>query len=72
MIKRGERPCKEIGITVIDVPYWWDKKKESLMATIKMKRPDLIQEDTSKFDPIPEIKPMTLAKTNLATCDPVS
>ncbi len=27
--------CLGYGITVIEVPYWWDLSKESLMATIK-------------------------------------
>ena len=34
--------CKENGITLIEVPYWWDKEKSSLMATIHEKRQDLI------------------------------
>ena len=34
--------CKEKGITLIEIPYWWDFKKESLIATIHQYRPDLI------------------------------
>jgi hypothetical protein len=30
------------GITLIEIPYWWDFKKESLIATIHQVRPDLI------------------------------
>ncbi len=26
--------CNEAGITLVLVPYWWDTKKQSLMATI--------------------------------------
>lgn len=39
--------CAMNGITLIEVPYWWDFKKESLMATIHQLRQDLV--------PLPEI-----------------
>jgi len=26
--------CQEIGITLIEVPYWWDRTKESLLIII--------------------------------------
>jgi ATP-dependent DNA ligase len=32
---------KKIGITLIEVPYWWDRKYESLASTIYSQRPDL-------------------------------
>src|SRR4051812_43605229 len=32
------------GITLIEVPYWWNFNKESLAATIHNVRPDLISE----------------------------
>jgi hypothetical protein len=32
--------CNAIGITVVEVPYWWDSQSvESLVATIRQKRP---------------------------------
>jgi hypothetical protein len=34
--------CKERGITLIEIPYWWDLQKDSLAATIHINRPDLI------------------------------
>jgi hypothetical protein len=34
--------CKEKNIVLIDIPYWWDRNKESLMATIHKYRPDLV------------------------------
>ncbi len=34
--------CHDEGITLIAVPYWWDKKVSSLKATIQQVRPDLI------------------------------
>ena len=36
------KACSSNGISLIEVPYWWDFTKESLMATIHQKRPDLI------------------------------
>lgn len=32
--------CRKHGVTLVIVPYWWDKKKESLVKTIKQLRPD--------------------------------
>jgi hypothetical protein len=32
------------GITLIEVPYWWDRKNESLAATVYNQRPDLFTE----------------------------
>ena len=32
-----------IGITLIEVPYWWDKKADSLAATIYRARPDVLK-----------------------------
>jgi len=34
--------CKAHGITLIEIPYWWDFEKESLLATIHSFRSDLI------------------------------
>jgi hypothetical protein len=31
--------CHEKGITLVEVPYWWDDSKESLLATIQQLRP---------------------------------
>eukprot|EP01027_Heterolobosea_sp_BB2_P026356 GEZU01040587.1.p1 GENE.GEZU01040587.1~~GEZU01040587.1.p1 ORF type:complete len:509 (-),score=114.87 GEZU01040587.1:129-1430(-) len=33
--------CKDAGITLITVPYWWDRSIESLAAAIYSARPDL-------------------------------
>lgn len=56
-IKRDEErriACKELGITLIEIPHWWDETERkckkifcsyfflvSLLATILQKRPDL-------------------------------
>lgn len=34
--------CQELGITLIEIPYWWDRSKTSLLATIHQYRPDLV------------------------------
>ncbi len=34
--------CVMAGITLIEIPYWWDNKKDSLMASIHAARPDVI------------------------------
>jgi hypothetical protein len=31
------------GITLIPIPFWWNKSVESLTATIRTHRPDLLQ-----------------------------
>jgi len=36
--------CEKYGITLIEVPYWWDKQRESLAATLRLQRPGLLPE----------------------------
>lgn len=38
--KREE--CKNRNISLIEIPFWWDGKPESLIATIHRIRPDVI------------------------------
>jgi hypothetical protein len=40
--KAKKELCEREGITLINIPYWWDKASESLAATIFELRPDLI------------------------------
>ena len=47
-----EMKCKEAGITLIHIPYWWDKQKSSLVATIRQYRSDLLKQELSGT-PIP-------------------
>lgn len=35
--------CKKFGITLIEVPYWWDYKKESIVELVRQTRADLIE-----------------------------
>ncbi len=43
--------CKEYGITLIEIPYWWSKKENTLVATIAQSRPDIFL--SSDEQPIP-------------------
>eukprot|EP00026_Physarum_polycephalum_P001762 Phypoly_transcript_01764.p1 GENE.Phypoly_transcript_01764~~Phypoly_transcript_01764.p1 ORF type:complete len:946 (-),score=154.63 Phypoly_transcript_01764:299-3136(-) len=43
-----------LGITLITVPIWWDYKKESLIATIKKYKPDLLPMEQVSVAPISE------------------
>jgi hypothetical protein len=52
-----EKLCKENGITLVQVPYWWDRKYETLAATIYSHRPDLFQEPPLGT-PIPLTEPL--------------
>jgi hypothetical protein len=44
--------ASNMGITLISIPFWWDKSVASLEATIHYYRPDLIQA-TPSGKPIP-------------------
>jgi len=43
--------CLNHGIHLINIPYWWNGKMESLVATIASKRPDIF--GSVPFEPIP-------------------
>jgi hypothetical protein len=47
---------KQIGITLIEVPHWWDREKSSLIATIHKHCPHLIK-DPVLASPIPDKDP---------------
>ena len=52
-----------IGITLIEVPYWWDKQVSSLASTIYNTRPDLFDTKPQGIA-IPSIPPsLTKDKT---------
>jgi hypothetical protein len=44
--------CDQYGITLIEVPYWWNGKQDSLLATIYNHRPDVVT-DPGNAQPIP-------------------
>ena len=52
--KEKKEICKQNGITLIEIPYWWDKQLSSLIATIHQQRKDLIFDNNIKEEnPIP-------------------
>ncbi len=48
--------CQQAGITLIDIPYWWDHKLASLMATIHKIRPDIFP-----LPPPPTVTPIPIS-----------
>ncbi len=36
--------CKQNGITLIEIPYWWRRDTPSLVATIKLHRSELLED----------------------------
>lgn len=45
--------CREKEITLIEIPYWWDKQKSSLASTIHKERNDLLTLCHTGSEPIP-------------------
>jgi len=51
------RACIGAGISLVEIPYWWDDNKDSLAATISEVRPDLIPKGTVTTTPVPLTPP---------------
>jgi hypothetical protein len=34
--------CKDNGITLINIPYWWDGTKDQLISTIRQYQPNFL------------------------------
>lgn len=54
--------CKKLGITLITVPFWWDRDTDSIAATIHAYRPDLIPSPPPNSKPIPTEMPPKFKK----------
>lgn len=46
------KACAEQGITLIEIPYWWDKSKASVIASIIKVRPELESQMSTDVRPI--------------------
>eukprot|EP01114_Cavostelium_apophysatum_P023178 TRINITY_DN8651_c0_g1_i2.p1 TRINITY_DN8651_c0_g1~~TRINITY_DN8651_c0_g1_i2.p1 ORF type:complete len:204 (+),score=25.24 TRINITY_DN8651_c0_g1_i2:617-1228(+) len=53
--------CEKNGITLIEVPHWWDLRKEPIIGSIKAVRPDLLTEHP-KYHPISKGQPSNYTK----------
>lgn len=42
--------CESLGITLVEVPSWWDKSRESLYEVIKKYRPEIDMKFPIKYD----------------------
>jgi len=51
--KEKRELCEQNGITLIEIPFWWDTTKSSLQATIAKVRPDLFPHSTISGNVIP-------------------
>jgi hypothetical protein len=57
--------ASQLGITLISIPFWWDRSSNSLVSTIQYYRPDLGVGDSSskgKAPPIPLEMPIRFKK----------
>ncbi len=52
----------DLGVTLIPVPYWWDRSHESLAPFIRSHRPDITVVATSQFKEIPATPPRVIVR----------
>ena len=48
-MEQKKEKCAKESVTLVVIPYWWDCQKESLAATLKSIRPDLVPNATGSF-----------------------
>jgi hypothetical protein len=56
--------ASQFGITVISIPFWWDRSSDSLASTIEYYRPD-INLQAKKALPIPPEMPDRFKKARM-------
>ncbi len=66
VVQRDEQKrllCAQDGITLVVIPFWWNRKVESVLVTIHNERPDIKLPSTLlKGAPIPTEMPTILVK----------
>jgi hypothetical protein len=50
--------ASQFGITVISIPFWWDRSSNSLASTIEYYRPDINLQPSKEVPPIPLEMPL--------------
>jgi len=56
--------CADMGITLIEVPFWWDRSIATVAATIHKYRPDIIPEPPAGSRPVSmDVMPQQAATT---------
>jgi hypothetical protein len=56
--------ASQFGITLISIPFWWDRLPNSLASTIQLYRPD-ISLQAKEVPPIPKEMPLKSKKRQL-------
>eukprot|EP01126_Amoeba_proteus_P002830 TRINITY_DN10911_c0_g1_i1.p1 TRINITY_DN10911_c0_g1~~TRINITY_DN10911_c0_g1_i1.p1 ORF type:complete len:145 (+),score=40.44 TRINITY_DN10911_c0_g1_i1:327-761(+) len=52
--------CAKNGITLVQIPYWWDNSEEQLSSTLNLLRPELFPK--TKSLPIPKDPPHSVVQ----------
>jgi hypothetical protein len=51
--KQKRELCKSLGISLIEVPYWWNNNPAALVSSIQRQRPELNIKIPREFAPPP-------------------
>jgi hypothetical protein len=54
--------ASQLGITLISIPFWWDRSSNSLISTIQYYRPDIVLQSSKQVPPIPKEIPLRFKK----------
>ena len=57
--------ASQFGITLISIPFWWDRASESLASTIEYYRPDINLQPSKEVPPIPLEMPVKSKKCSM-------
>ena len=57
--------ASQFGITLIPIPFWWDRSSDSLASTIEYYRPDINLQTKKKVLPIPPEMPDRFKKARM-------